>query len=86
MLSSGPRPNSQQQPPANGAFPLGGPGGQLTCMPVKCHCSSNLPCQLSLHAGFGRGSLPGRPAPGGAAPLVNRPNSAGLPNDTAVAV
>ncbi|DBA76931.1 TPA: hypothetical protein ACH3X1_009527 [Trebouxia sp. C0004] len=49
----GPRPNSQQQPPANGAFPPGGPGG------------------------FGRGSLPGRPAPGGAAPPVNRPNSAG---------
>ena len=86
MLSSGLRPNSQQQPPANGAFPPGGPGGQLTCMPVKCYCSSNLPRQLSLHAGFGRGSLPGRSAPGGAAPPVNRPNSAGLLNDIVIAV
>lgn len=55
-------------------------------MPVKCYCSSNLPRQLSLHAGFGRGSLPGRSAPGGAAPPVNRPNSAGLLNDIVIAV
>lgn len=36
-----------------------------------------------VRAGFGRGNsgtLPGRPSPGGSAPPVNRPNSAGLPN------